>query len=169
MSFWPGLQITLEHVFKSATGIPFVWDNDPIKVMEKPYGVLSLGQCITVGRDYSSYDFADKDPAIDTIGYRELTISIQIFSRQARGEQSARALIERARLCLASPVYKDELRSAGLVFVETHPVTDVNFSFQNRLENRSIFEVVFRLVVNERSVNKELNYFELIAFSENFQ
>jgi hypothetical protein len=50
MSFWPGLQITLEHVFESATGLPFVWDDEPVKVMQKPYGVLALGQSITVGQ-----------------------------------------------------------------------------------------------------------------------
>jgi hypothetical protein len=61
MSYWPGLQITLEHVFESATGIPFVWNDEPIKVMKKPYGVLALGQSITLGRDSSRYTFSHSD------------------------------------------------------------------------------------------------------------
>ena len=161
MSYWPGLQITLEHVFESATGIPFVWDDEPSKVMQKPYGILVLGQSITVGRDYSRYTFRDSDTSLDIVGYRELTISVQIFSRQARGELSARALIERARLSLANPVYRDELRSAGLVFVESHPINDLDFTFQNRAENRSAFDVVFRLVLRDQLVS-QVPYFESV-------
>lgn len=170
MSFsWPGLQITLEHVFESATGISFVWEDEPMKVMPKPYGVLALGQSITVGRDYGSYTFRDSDTTLDIIGHRELTINIQIFSRQARGDCSSRALIERARLCLANPVYRDELRSAGLIFVENHPVTDLNFSFQNRAENRSAFDVVFRLVLQEQTAVNHIGFFDSVAISESIQ
>jgi len=168
VSFWPGLQIILEYVFESATGIPFVWEDEPIKVMQKPYGVLSLGQSVTVGRDYSRYTFRDSDTSIDIIGHRELTINVQIFSRQARGDKSARALIEKARLCLANPIYRDELRSAGLVFVENHAVTDLNFTFQNRAENRSTFDVVFRLILQEQIVSDNVGFFDSVAISENF-
>lgn len=91
----------------------------------------------------------------------ELTINVQIFSRQARGEYSARALIERARLCLANPIYRDELRSAGLVFVENHPISDLDFTFQNRAENRSAFDVVFRLVLQEQLL-ANVPYFESV-------
>ena len=168
MSFWPGLQITLEHVFESATGIPFVWNDEPIKVMQKPYGVLSLGQSITVGRDSSQYTFSHSDTSIDIIGHRELTINVQVYSRQTRDGCSARALIERARLCLANPIYRDELRSAGLVFVENHPVADFDFTFQNRKENRSAFDVVFRLVLQEHVSTYKVNYFDAVAMSESF-
>lgn len=168
MSFWPALQITLEHVFKSATGIPFVWEDEPIKVMQKPYGVLSLGQSMSIGRDYSRYTFRDSDTSVDIVGHRELTIC-QIYSRRASGDRSSRALIERARLCLANPVYRDELRSAGLIFVENHSVTDLNFTFQNRAENRSAFDVVFRLVLQESVAGNNIGFFDSVAVSENWQ
>lgn len=159
---WPGLQITLEHVFCSATGIAFVWEDEPRKIMQRPFGILSLGQCITIGRDCSRYTFSNSDTSIDLIGHRELSINVQIFSRQSSGEKSSRSLIEKARLSLANPIYRDELRSAGLVFVENHPVTDLNFSFQNRAENRSAFDVVFRLMLQEK-IPTNTTYFEHIA------
>jgi hypothetical protein len=168
MSIWAGLQITLEHVFESATGIGFVWDDEPRKIIQKPFGVLSLGQSITVGRDCGSYTFRDSDSTVDIVGYRELTINVQVYSRQARGERSARDLIERARLLLANPVYRDELRSAGLVFVESHPVTNLDFTFQNRAENRSAFDVVFRLVLCEQLPAK-IPYFETIALEDSYE
>src|SRR5262245_32909566 len=169
MSFWPGLQITLEHVFESATGISFVWDDEPMKAMQKPYGILSLRQSMSIGRDYSRYTFRDSDTSIDIIGHRELTINVQIFSRQARGDRSARELIERARLCLANPVYRDELRSAGLIFVENHSVVDLNFSFQNRAENRSAFDVVFILVLHEHHAVTYVGFFVSFAVGDHWQ
>jgi hypothetical protein len=161
MTYWPGLQITLEHVFASATGISFVWSDEPGKVMQKPYGVLSLGQSLSVGRDFARYTFRDSDSATDMLGHRELTINVQVFSRQARGENSARSLIEKARFSLANPVYRDELRSAGLVFVENHPVTSLDFTFQNRAENRATFDVVFRLVLQEKLASNQA-YFDAV-------
>jgi hypothetical protein len=161
MSFWPGLQITLEHVFESATGIPFVWNDEPVKMMQKPYGILSLGQSISVGRDSARYTFHDSDVNIDMVGHRELTINVQVFSRQSSGDKCARSLIERARLCLANPVYRDELRSAGLVFIENHSITSLDFTFQNRAENRATFDVVFRLILQEKMPANQ-SYFDTI-------
>src|SRR5262245_20755703 len=128
MSFWPGLQITLEQGFKSATGISFVWDDELLKMLRKLIGMLSCGQCISVGREMGLYRVRDGGTSCELVCQRELTINVQIFSRQSQGECSARVLIERARLSLANPVYRDELRSAGLVFVENHPVTSLDFS-----------------------------------------
>lgn len=162
MSFsWPALQTALEHVFESATGISFVWSDEPVKVMQKPYGVLSLGQSISVGRDFAQHTFRDSGMTVDMAGHRELTINVQVFSRQARGENSARVLLEKARLSLANPVYRDELRSVGLIFVENHPVTSLDFTFQNRAENRATFDVVFRLVLQEKIAAKQA-YFEAV-------
>lgn len=161
MNQWPGLQITLEHVFESATTIPFVWDDEPRKMMRKPFGILSLGQCITVGRDTDYYHFRDEGGSCELVGQREITINVQVFSRQARGDCSARFLIEKARLCLANPVYRDELRSAGLVFVENHPVTSLDFTFQNRAESRSVFDVVFRLIMQEKITTNQA-YFDTV-------
>lgn len=162
MSFsWPGLQITLEHIFESATGIPFVWEDEPRKIMIKPYGVLSLGQSVVSGRDFSSYDF-EKEPLVNVSGYRELTITVQIFGRFIRGDKSSRALIERARLALANPVYKDELRTAGLVFVENHPVAELEFSFDQRHEKRAAFDVVFRHIIEQQHAWPEGGYFSTL-------
>lgn len=166
MNFWPAVQTALEHVFESATGIPFVWDDEPRKVLKKPYGVLALGQSLTVGRDFSGYTFRDSDSTLDIIGHRELTISVQVFSRQCHGDNSARFLLEKARMCLANPIYRDELRSAGLVFVESHPLLNLAFSFQNRAENRCTFDVVFRLVLQEQ-ISAATPFFESVALENN--
>jgi hypothetical protein len=158
MNQWPGLQITLEHVFKSATNIPFVWSDEPRKMMQKPFGILSLGQCVTVGKDTDYYYFRDGGGSCELVGHREISINVQVFSRKARGESSARVLIEKARLSLANPVYRDELRSAGLVFVENHPVTSLDFTFQNRAENRATFDVVFRVIMQEKITTNQAHF-----------
>lgn len=54
------IQKVLKHVFESATGIKFVWNNEPRSLLAKPFGVLSLGNSTAVGRDNFSYDFEEK-------------------------------------------------------------------------------------------------------------
>src|SRR5690606_30904682 len=124
---WVGMQIALERVFSEATGIPFAWDDSLRRLPRAPIGVLSLGNSQTVGRDGHRYTFRDSDISLELYGYRELTINIQIRARLAKGAPSSRMLAEKARLALANPMYRDELRSAGLVFVETHPLLNLDF------------------------------------------
>lgn len=167
MKNWSELQTNLKSVFSKATHIPFQWDDEPRCMLPRPLGLLSLGQSITIGKDCSGYTFRDSDITLDIYGYRELTITVQVVSRQSHSELSARALIEKARLSLANPIYRDELRTVGLVFVETHPVADLNFSFQNRTEPRSAFDVVFRLLLHEQILSNNTGYFDSVAVSEN--
>jgi hypothetical protein len=163
-----GMQIALERVFSEATGIPFTWEETTRRLPRAPIGVLSLGQSMTVGRDSHRYTFRDSDITLDMYGYRELTINVQIRARLSKTAPSSRVLAEKARLTLANPVYRDELRSAGLVFVETHPLLNLDFSRTNRKELRSTFDVVFRLVLHEQKSAHETGFFESIAVSENF-
>lgn len=163
---WQAIQTKLEKVFSLSTNIKFIWDDEPRAMLQKPFGLLSLGQSITIGRDSSSYTFRDSDISLDIYGHRELTINIQIFSRQAKGEHSSRALIEKARLMLANPIYSAELREVGLVFVETHPVIDLDFSFQNRKESRAAFDVVFRLMLIESQSFNSVGYFDKVELNE---
>lgn len=163
---WNFMQTALEDVFNRATDIPFTWDESLRRLPRAPVGVLSLGSSTTVGRDGHRYTFRDSDISLDIYGYRELTINVQIRARLAKNAPSSRILAEKARLALVNPIYRDELRSAGLVFVETHPLLNLDFSRSVRKELRSAFDVVFRLVLNE-SVVKPIDYFDRIALSEN--
>jgi hypothetical protein len=163
---WNHIQNSLEKVFSEATSIPFVWEEEPRQLITKPFGVLSLGQSITLGQDSHSYKFRDSDITLNLYGQREITITVQIFARQARGERSARALIERARLSLANPAYRDELRQVGLIFVENHPMVDLNFAFDQRHESRTAFDVVFRVVLHEQHTTKQPGFFEQVELKE---
>lgn len=159
---WQLIQTVLERVFSEAIQIPFVWDDEPRSMIPRPCGLLSLGQSITIGRDAGGYTFSNSDITLDIYGHREVTVTVQVFSRQARGEKSSRALIEKARLSLANPIYRDELRSVGLVFVENHPIADLNEIFQNRKESRAAFDVVFRVLLHESQPLKQLAHFDAV-------
>lgn len=166
---WSSMQTTLEKVFKDSTGIPFTWDDSGKRIPRAPIGVLSLGQSMAVGRDGHRYTFRDSDISLDIYGYRELTVSVQIRARLAKSAPSSRVLAEKARLSLANPFYRDQLRAVGLVFVETHPLLNLDFSRSVRKELRSAFDVVFRLVLNESITASNTNYFDQVALSENIR
>lgn len=168
MSFhWDKMQMALIRTFSEATGISFIWDESS-RLPRAPIGVLSLGQSMVLGRDSHHYTFRDSDISLDIQGYRELTVNVQIRARLAKSAPSSRVLAEKARLSLANPIFRDQLRAAGLVFVETHPLLNLDFSRSVRKELRSAFDVVFRLVLNE-SIAKPIDYFDRVAVSENFQ
>jgi hypothetical protein len=165
---WEGMQTALERVFSETTGIPFAWEDSIKRLPRAPIGVLSLGQSMTVGRDGHRYTFRDSDITLDMYGYRELTVNIQIRARLAKNGPSSRVLAEKARLALANPIYRDELRMAGLVFVETHPLVNLDFNRIQRKELRSAFDVVFRLALHEQKSSPQTGFFDSIAVSENF-
>jgi|HubBroStandDraft_6_1064221.scaffolds.fasta_scaffold29382_4 hypothetical protein len=165
---WEPMRTAIEHVFSEATGVPFAWEETTKRLPRAPIGVLSLGQSMMVGRDAHRYTFRDSDITLDMYGYRELTINVQIRARLSKTAPSSRMLAEKARLALANPVYRDELKSAGLVFVETHPLLNLDFSRNVRKELRSTFDVVFRLVLHEQTSATDIGFFDSIAVSENF-
>ncbi len=161
---WDAMQTALEHVFSEATGISFMWDESLRRIPRAPIGVLSLGQSMTVGRDGHRYTFRDSNISLDMYGYRELTINVQICARLAKSAPSSRIFAEKARLALANPTHRDELRSVGLVFVEAYPLLNLDFS-HTRKELRSTFDVVFRIVLHEQSATN-IGYFDNISLSE---
>jgi hypothetical protein len=166
---WNIIEAALERVFQEATGISFTWDDAIKRLPRAPVGVLCVGQSMSVGRDAHRYTFRDSDVSLDMYGYRELTINVQIRARLAKSAPSSRALAEKARLSLANPLYRDELRTAGLVFVETHPLVNIDFSRTVRKELRSSFDVVFRIVQHEHQSHVPINYFDNVIVSENFR
>lgn len=166
---WDAMQTALERVFSDATGIPFTWDESLRRIPRAPIGVLSLGQSMTVGRDGHRYTFRDSDISLNMYGYRELTINVQMRARLAKSAPSSRVLAEKARLSLANPMYRDQLRAAGLVFVETHPLLNLDFSRSARKELRSSFDVVFRLVMHEQQSAEHIGFFDSVILREHVQ
>lgn len=166
MNFWPPIKTALESVFLRATGVPFVWQEEARRVLRPPIGILELGQSMTVGRDAHRYTFRDSDITLDIYGHRELTIGVQLVSRMAKNVPSSRVLAEKTRLALANPIYRDELRSAGLIFVESHPLVNLDFNRSRSKELRSSFDVVFRLLLQEQQAWNQSGYFDQIQMSE---
>jgi hypothetical protein len=160
VSFWPPIKTALESVFLRATGVSFLWQEDARRALRPPFGILELGQSMTVGRDAHSYTFRDSDITLDVYGHRELTIGVQLVSRLAKNVPSSRMLAEKARLALANPIYRDELRSVGLVFVESHPLVNLDFNRHRSKELRSSFDVVFRFIVHEEQAMANGKFFE---------
>lgn len=165
MTDWSAIEQTLAQVFSDATGIVFSWEDSIKRMPRAPMGLLSLGQSMTIGRDGHRYTFRDSDVSLDIYGYRELTINVQIRARLAKLSPSSRVLAEKARLTLANPTYREELKKIGLVLVETHPLINIDFSRSVRKELRSSFDVVFRLVAHEEIYKPKMDFFDKVEMS----
>ena len=130
------LQIVFKRFFETSARIPFLWENQPSKLLQKPYGVLRLGPSRSLGRDQVFYD--------SVAGERELMLNCQIFSRSNIPPQCARSVLERIRLMLALSEERRSLREAGLIFVESTPIVDLDFTCEGRSESRASFDTVWR-------------------------
>lgn len=140
---WNKIQVALKSFFEQGTGIPFLWANESQRLLAKPMGILSLENSTMMGRDMSGYTFHDSGVTLDIEGQRELTVNVQVFSRRSDLAHSARSYLEMARFALKAPVFKSILDAAGLIFVESHPINDLDFTFSNRKESRASLDLVF--------------------------
>ncbi len=55
-----------------------------------------------------------------------------------------------------------------MVFLETHPLLNLDFARTNRKELCSTFDVVFRLVLHEHRPAHDHEFFDNVAVGENF-
>lgn len=162
---WGDIQATLVQIFSESTGIPFAWDNSSRRSPRPPIGLLSLEQSAVVGRDSHQHTFRDSEVAIDIHGQRELIINVQLRSKLSKNSPSSRELAEKARLSLANPNYREKLNLAGLVFVETHPLVNIDFSKTARRELRTSFDIVFRTFVYQQIYSPQTKFFDSILVS----
>ncbi len=167
MMNWTKIQNALVMCFSHGTGgLCFIWENEPREMLQKPFGVLRLGQSAMLGRDQMAYTFRDSDMCATIFGTRELTVTCQVWSRSQLPTENARFYLEIARSSLAKPTQKKLLKSAGLVFVQTHPITNIDVAFDSRQESRSAFDVVFRITDFEENVDAGCGYFNHVQILE---
>lgn len=157
---WPGIHHALKSCFEQSTGLPFVWENEAHEFLQAPYGVLNIGQSSAPWRDDVYTVFEDVEPITYLIGARDITLTVQVFSRSHLPHENARHYLEKARTALRKPATAKLLKGAGLILLETHPLVELDFSFDQRKESRAAFEVVFRTQEIERDVPSSDGFFD---------
>ena len=163
---WNKIQVALKSFFEQGTGLPFLWANESQRLLAKPLGLLSLDNSTVIGQDMSGYTFRDSNVTLDISGQRLLTVNVQVLSRHSDLAQSARAYLEQARLALKHPAYQKILEAAGLVFVESHPINDLGFTFSNRKEFRASVDLVFRTRVNYSKAIQDMQPIDKVQLQE---
>ena len=163
---WNQIQIALKLFFEQGTGIPFLWSNESQRLLSKPMGIMSLENSTVLGQDMSSYTFRDSAVTLDISGQRELTVNVQVLSRHSDLAQSARAYLEQARLAFKNPACQKILDSAGLVFVESHPINDLDFTFSNRKESRASVDLIFRTLIQYSKAVKDMQPIDKVQLQE---
>lgn len=147
---WTKIHDALKSCFEKNTGVSFIWENEATEFLEKPYGVLSIAQSSAPWRDDVYIINEDGDYVTYLVGARDINVNIQIFSRSHLPTESARYFLEMARTELRKPGMESFLKNAGLMLLETHPVVDLTFTFDNRKESRAAFDALFRFQEVER-------------------
>lgn len=162
------IQASLKHFFETSTNIAFMWATVSQRMIQKPFGVLSLQNSAVLGRDMSGYTFGDPGVTIDIAGQREITVNAQVFSRDSDPNRSGRAYLENARLALKIPAYQETLAESGLIFVEAHTINDLDHIASGRKESRASLDLVFRVQLELSQSIKNMQSIEKIELQEVF-
>lgn len=162
---WVKIHNTLKDCFENGTGLPFIWENEATEFLQKPYGVLNIAQSSAPWRD-DVYVVNDEDEYVTyLVGARDINVNIQVFSRSHLPTENARHYLEKARTALRKPKVESKLKSSGLTLLETHPLVELDFSFDQRKESRAAFDVVFRLQELECDVPEADGFFDHVELT----
>jgi len=149
---WATLQDGLKAWFAAGSGLQVFWMNDQGPMNDRPYGTLQIISTRTIAEDEMNYEFStipDPDGLIPIVsGYRLMTVTCQIITRNQSGNNIALTYLEKARTSLRLPRLRSALATAGLAVVETHPTVMLDGVFDKRWESRASFDVVFGMVQN---------------------
>jgi hypothetical protein len=91
---------------------------------------------------------------------------VQVFSRRSDLLHSARSYLEMVRFALKDPVFKKILDAAGLIFVESHPINDLDFTFSNRKESRASVDLVFITRIQYSKPIKDMKSIDRVQLQE---
>ena len=149
---WTKIHSALKDCFEKGTGLAFIWENEATEFLPKPYGLLNIAQSSAPWRDDLYIINEAGDYVTYLVGARDINVNIQVFSRSHSPNENARYFLEKARTSLRKPTVEELLKGAGLTLLETHPLVELDFSFDQRKESRAAFDAVFRLQEIERDV-----------------
>lgn len=136
------------------SGITAQWRDQEGGWQPKTRARLHLSNVVPRGVDTIRYDQdATLAAGVDYIptfsGCREITLSIEITSRDQSGSNVAIWYLDKLRRSLRKVSVRDALRAAGLGFATTGPTQDLSSLVDDRLESKAQMDVFFNAVVNE--------------------
>src|SRR5262245_47457245 len=105
MTDWAEMQRALKQCFHESTGIHFIWEHESLAMLPKPFGALKIAQSQSIGRDQVAYTFRDSSVTVNVCGFRELTITCQVYTNSQKPGARARDILEAARLMLVHPIH----------------------------------------------------------------
>jgi hypothetical protein len=127
--------------------------------------VLNVAQSSAPWRDDVYVVNDEGDYVTYLVGARDINVNVQVFSRSHLPTENARNFLEKARTALRKPKFESQLKGAGLALLETHPIVELDFSFDQRRESRAAFDVVFRSQEVERDVPESDGFFDRVELA----
>lgn len=150
---WTTLQNGIKAWFEGATGLSAYWMNQSRPAYTpKALGVLQIISTSKVDVDaldynYSALQAAGEEMVPSVSGYRLITVSCMVVSRDQTAAADAVQYLELARASLNRPSLKDALAEAGLQISWTsQSIMPRDVLVDNRYESRAVMDIVFRAV-----------------------
>lgn len=150
---WSTIQDGIKAWFEDSTGLTAYWRNQKQPAYAaKALGILQIINTSKVDVDaidynYSALQATNEEMVPSVSGYRLITVSCMVVSRDQSAGEDAIEYLELARASLNRPSLKNALAEAGLLVSWTsQSITPHDVLVDGRMESRAIMDVVFRAV-----------------------
>jgi hypothetical protein len=150
---WSTIQDGIKDWFEGATGLTAYWMNQARPAYApKALGVLQIISTSKVDVDAMDYNYSVTQPTNEEMvpsvsGYRLITVSCMVVSRDQNASQDAINYLELARTGLNRPSLNDALKAAGLTITWTsQSIVPRDVLVDNRYESRAVMDIIFRAV-----------------------
>lgn len=167
-------ETAIEDWAKAVTGFRFYWLNRKRnREFRKTWGTLQVISERDVGIDeVRQTDLTGGSPPaggeieVMISGNREITVSVQVKSRDQEPLKTARFFLAKLRTSLRKPgVRATHFQPNDIAVVRPLPLNELDFTRQNRVEALANMDVIFATVVNEVDPAEATTFIETVRVS----
>lgn len=144
---WTALEDALRAWLLAGAGVPEVVIGTPNAHRPPlPYGHVTLGSDVPDGQAHVADREVAGAPAgteveISHLRLAELSVQVEVFTKETDGPSSARARLTQARATLELDEHREAIRAAGASVLEAGPVLSIATLIDPSAEGRATLEV----------------------------
>lgn len=171
---WQAIENGLQAFIARASGLPgntVIWE---IQNGSRPTGTFAT---LRIDGDTTSGLYAEqteRDNPTSTPGHEilietredaEFTFTVQVFSPNAAGNSSARAILTRVRNALSKESELNNFDSLGLAFIDKSPIQSVPVLIETQYQGHATLDTRFRVADGTEDTT---TFIETVEFEDSF-
>lgn len=163
---WGAFQTAVRTWVQGSAGLganKIIWANQNGNRIERPFVTLRFGDLVPIGATDEKRRTWVGTPGAElletVVGQRILTLTVQAFTQQTVGSDTARAILSKVQTALRLTTVRDALNNAGLAPFDIGTVQEISTVLDGDFEGRALMAVRFHVA---ETVSETLTYIEKV-------